>query len=99
MSSEDIASDILRNYYGALSQYLLHPINIAQHLCELEILSDTTLAYIEDSGQLQSERTVLLRAIRHAVHINHHNLEVFASVLKRITENVPFGDAIFNDYG
>ena len=99
MSSEDIASDILRNYYGTLSQYLLHPIKVAQHLCEVEVISDTTLAYIEDSGQLHSERTVLLKAIRHAVHANHHSLEVFASVLKRFTENVPLGDAIFNDYG
>ena len=99
MSCEDIASDILRNYYGALSQYLFHPIIVARHLFEVEIISDTSLAYIDASGQLQLERTTLLKAIRHAVHVNHHNLEVFASVLKRITENVAFGDAIFNDYG
>ena len=99
MSPEDISSDILRKYYVSLSQHLHHPINVAQLLCEAEIISDISLSHIEDSGQLQSERTVLLKAIRHAVHVNHHNLEVFASVLKRITKNVPFGDAIFNDYG
>ena len=100
MSFEDSASGVLRSYYGTLSQYLHHPINVAQLLFEEKMISETTLSHIEDSGRSQSEiKGALLKAVRQAVHINHHNLEVFASVLKMFTENVPFGDAIFNDYG
>ena len=55
---------------------------------------------MKSAERSQSERrTVLLKAVRGAVHVNHHNLEVFASVLKRFTENVPVANAIFNDYG
>ena len=100
ISLEDSASDILRYHYGTLSQYLHHPINVAQLLCEEKVISDTTLSHVQDSGRSQSERrTVLLKALRSAVHINHHNLEVFASVLKHSSENVKIGNAIFNDYG
>ena len=100
ISLEDSASDILRYHYGTLSQYLHHPINVAQLLCEEKVISDTTLSYVQDSGRSQSERkTILLKALRSAVHISHHNLEVFASVLKHSSENVKIGNAIFNDYG
>ena len=99
ISLEDSASDILRYHYGTLSRHLRYPINVAQLLCEEKVISDITLSHVQDSERSQSERkTVLLKSLRHAVHINHHNLEVFASVLKRFTENVPLGNAIFNDY-
>ena len=96
-SPEDIASDILRCHYEALSQDFHHPIDVAQILFQEEVLSDMTNI---NSGQSDSERrTVFLKAIRSAVHINHHNLALFSSILKRFTENVPIANAIFNDYG
>ena len=100
ISLEDSASDILRYHYGTLSQYLCHPIYVAQLLCVEKVISDTTLSQVEDSGRSQSERrTVLLKSLRHAVHVNHHNLKVFAAVLNHSSENVPLGDAILKDYG
>ena len=70
--------------YGALSQDLNHPIDVAQ-LFEEKVLSDINI----NSGQSNTERrVVLLKATRSAVHINHNNLVVFADVLKRFIENI-----------
>lgn len=100
MSPEDNAIDILRKYYGVLSQSLHHPTNVAQLLCEEKIISDAMLSHVKDNGRSQSEiKGVLLKAIRNAVHINHRSLEVFARILKSSSENTQTGDDIFNDYG
>ena len=101
ISPEQCASDILRCHYATLSQSLHDPISIGWLLCDQDptIISEETLSSLEHSSQSQSViKGVLLKSLRHAVHINHHNLEVFASVLKRFTENVPLSNAIFNDY-
>ena len=42
--------------------------------------------------------TVLLKAVRRAVHVSHCNLEMFASILKRFPKNVPLANAILTDY-
>ena len=102
ISPEQCASDILRCHYATLSQSLHDPISIGWLLCDQDptIISEETLSSLEYSSQSQSViKGVLLKSLRCAVYINHHNLEVFASVLKRFTENVPLGNAIFNDYG
>lgn len=100
MSPEDSGIDILRKYYGALSQCLHHPTKVAQLLCEEKIISDAMLSHVKDSGQSQSEiKGALLKAVRDAVHINHRNLEVFVRILKSSSENAQIGDDIFNDYG
>ena len=99
---EQCASDILRCHYAILSQSLHDPISIGCLLCDQDptIISEETLSSLEHSSQSESViKGVLLKLLCRAVHINHHNLEVFASVLKRFTENVPLGNAIFNDYG
>ena len=97
---ENSASDILRCHYKTLSQYLPHLINVAQLLCEEKVITDETLSLVQDDGQSESDkRTVLLRAIRHAIRMSNDNLAKFASVLNRFTENVQVGIAIFNDYG
>ena len=102
ISPEQCASDILRCHYTTLSQSLHDPISIGWLLCDQDptIISEETLSSLEHSSQSESViKGVLLKSLRCAVHINHHNLEVFASVLKRFTENIPLGNAIFNDYG
>ena len=93
-----MASDILRCHYGTLAQSLQYPLIVAQLLCQERVISQAVLTQIQ---WLQSEEkaiSVLLRAIRHAVHTNYHNLAVFASVLLRNSNNVPCAKAILNDY-
>ena len=99
MSPEDRASDILRNYYGNLSQSLHHTTSVAQLLCEEKVISDITLFNMKDIRRTKSERkTILLKSIRGAVHVSYYNLRTFASVLLKFNENVQFGDAILRDY-
>ena len=95
-----MASDILRCHYGSLAQSLQYPLRVAQLLCGERVISKTTLAIMENEQWSQSEEktiSVLLRAVRHTVHTNYHNLVVFASVLLRISSNVPCAKAILND--
>ena len=97
-----MASDILRCHYGTLAQSLQYPLRVAQLLCGERVISKTTLAIMENEQWSQSEEkaiSVLLRAVRHAVHTNYHNLVVFASVLLRISSNVPCAKAILNNCG
>lgn len=64
-----------------------------------KVISEETLITIEVIEQSVSERrTVLLKAIRDAVHNNYHNLEVFASVLRITSENAQVAGLILNDY-
>ena len=86
-------------HYGALSQSLQDPITVTHMLHREEILSDTVLENIKSTRLTVSERrTVLLRAVRGAVHSSSQNLKVFASVLLKFTDNVPLANAILNDY-
>ena len=97
-----MASDILRCHYGTLAQSLQYPLRVAQLLCGERVISKTTLAIMENEQWPQSEEkaiSILLRAVRHAVHTNYCNLAVFASVLLRISSNVPCAEAILNDCG
>ena len=95
-----MASDILRCHYGTLSQCLKYPVSVAQLLHDEGVISNEVLASIRDEARSQSEDNalfVLLQAVRHAVHTNYHNLEVFASVLLKQTINVPCANAIIQD--
>ena len=101
-SSEDCASDILRCHYGTLSQSLQYPIRVAEMLCGERVISKVTLSTVKSTAESQSEAEalfVLLRAIRHAIHSNHSNLLVFASVLSKFTSNVPCAKDVLKDYG
>ena len=98
MSCESHASDILRYHYGDLSLSLYNPVYIAQLLCGEKVITSTEFSTIESPELSQSERiTITLRAIRLVVHTSYHNLEVFASVLLNIPENVQLANAILND--
>ena len=98
-SHENSAIYIMQRHYGALSQSLEDPISVARILHEEEILSETVLESIKSTRLMVSERrTVLLRAVRGAVHSSSQNLKVFASVLLKFTDNVPLANAILNDY-
>ena len=101
MSPEDHASDILRCHYGTLSRSLQYPIRVAQLLCGEGVVTQSTLSIMENEQWPQSEEkaiSVLLKAVRHPVHSNYHNLVVFASVLLKLSSNVPCAKAILIDY-
>ena len=98
MSREGHASDILRYHYGDLSLYLYNPVYVAQLLCGEKVITLTECSTIESPELSQSERiTIILRAIRYAVHTSYHNLEVFASVLQTVPENFQLASAILKD--
>ena len=100
-SHEDNASDILRCHYGTLSQCLRYPVRVAHCLYGEGVITKTRLEIIKYTAKSPSTRKalfVLLQAVRHAVHSNYHNLEVFASVLLKQTSNVPCAKAIICDY-
>ena len=102
MNHEDHASDILRCHYGALSQSLQYPIRVAEVLCGERVISKATLSIIRNTAESHSEAEalfVLLRAIRRAVHSKYSNLLVFASVLLKLTSNVPCAKDVIKDYG
>ena len=98
MSCEGLASDILRYHYGSLSQSLHYPSFVAQMLYIERVISEENLKAVEVVEQPESKRTVLLKAIRDAVHKDYHNLEVFASVLLITSENTQVAGLILNDY-
>ena len=99
LNSKSSASDILCLHYGTLSQYMCHPVNVAQMLYGERIIDEATLNIIESPLHSPSEkRTVLLKSLRNAIRTNHCILESFAVMLQRDTENVPVANAIINDY-
>ena len=93
---EDHASDILRCYYGTLSQSLKYPISVTRLLHEEGVISESILDCMETCEQ---PVTLLLNAVRKAVHNNYKNLKVFATVLQKSVDNIQLGDAIMKDYG
>ena len=96
-SCEDRASDILRCHYGTLSQSLRYPVRVAQYLYGEGVITKNRLAIIKCTVKSGKALFILLQAVRHAVHTNYHNLEVFASVLLKQTSNVPCANAIIQD--
>ena len=97
ISCEDHASDILRCHYGTLSQSLQYPVTVAQYLYREGVITKNRLAIIKCTVKSGKALFILLQAVRHAVHTNYHNLEVFASVLLKQTINVPCANAIIQD--
>ena len=96
-SHEDHASDILRHHYGTLSQSLQYPVRVANYLYGEGVITKNRLAIIKCTVMSGKALFILLQAVRHAVHTNYHNLEVFASVLLKQTSNVPCANAIIQD--
>ena len=62
-------------------------------------MTSTNVKSTAESLSAEKALCLLLKAVRHAVHTNYHNLEVFASVLLKQTSNVKCGMAILKDYG
>ena len=96
-SCEDHASDILRCHYGTLSQSLQYPVSVADYLYGEGVITKNRLTIIKCTVKSGKALFILLQAVRHAVHTNYHNLEIFASVLLKQTSNVPCANAIIQD--
>ena len=94
-----MANDTLRCHYGTLSQFLQYPIRVAQLLYEEGVISKITLNVVKQSLSEDAALFVLLKAVRHAVHTNYHNLVVFAGVLLKVNSNVTCAKAILKDCG
>jgi hypothetical protein len=98
-AAKDLASNILRSHYGALTQSMIHPVRIAQMLYGERIIDDNTLNIVECfSYSLSDRKTALLKALRNAIRLNNQHLEVFTAILQRDTETVPIATAIIKDY-
>ena len=98
-SRENHASDILCCHYGTLSQSLHCPVRIAHYLFGEGVITRTRLALINYSLSTGKASVMLLRTVRHAVHMNYHHLIIFASVLLKFPSNVPYANAILEDCG
>ena len=96
-SHEDHASDILRCHYGTLSQSLQYPVRVAHCLYREGVITKNILAIIKCTVKSGKGLFILLQSVRHAVHTNYHNLEVFANVLLKQTSNVSCANAIIQD--
>uniref|UniRef100_A0A1X7TEG0 Death domain-containing protein n=1 Tax=Amphimedon queenslandica TaxID=400682 RepID=A0A1X7TEG0_AMPQE len=96
--NEDLASDILRNNYSALSQSITQPVLMATLLYK-EVISDEVLSCVMSTrGSVSDSRAVLLKAVRDAVHSNYKHLELFVTVLRKFSETAHIGDTIFEEY-
>ena len=95
--NEDHASDILRNNYSALSQSITEPVRVAEWL--RGVISDEALSCVMSTrGSVSDSRAVLLKAVRDAVHSNYKHLELFVTVLRKLSETAHIGDTIFEEY-
>ena len=92
------ASDILRHHYGTLSRCFCYSVDIAQLLLGEKVISEATLSTVQSLSKDEASFH-LLKTVRHAVHTDHHNLEVFASVLLHFENLVPCAKTILKDCG
>ena len=98
LSNEDRASDILCCHYGTLSRCFYYSADMGQLLHEENVISKAILSTAQSLSKDEASFH-LLKAVRHAVHTNYHNLVVFASVLLKFTSCVPCANAISEDCG
>ena len=97
-SNEDRASDILRNNYSALSQSIIEPVRMAEWLHEEVISAEALSCVMSTRGFVSDSRAVLLKAVRDAVHSNYKHLELFVTVLRKLSKTAHIGDTIFEEY-
>ena len=98
LSDEDRASDILCRHYGTLSQCFYYSVDVGQLLHGEKVISKAILSTAQSLSKDEAS-FLLLKAVRHAVHTNYHNLVVFASVLLKLSRSVPCANAILEDCG
>ena len=99
-SNEDRAYNILRKHYNTLAQSLTEVTDLARVLYSKEIISSETLADIVSTREsITDSKAILLRAVRHAIHDDHKNLEVFLAILLKIPETADIVDTMKEECG
>ena len=96
----DEAVAILQDYYTALSQSLIYPVDVSQLLYSKKCISERTLDEIETlESSADNKKTILLTAIHIAVSLDHLMLKIFATVLSKFDEMRILGNKILIAYG
>ena len=93
----NIASEILRNNYEALSLSIDEPVQLATLLepqLEEKILRDVEL----HRRSLAVSIGIILKAVRVAVRKSNEHLELLVSALRKFDKTVYIADAIFKEY-
>lgn len=91
---KNLACDLLKKYYSDLCQLLTKPLNVAKILHTENIM--LTLKFKKSSPS--ERRAAVLKAVRHAVHDNYKNLELFVTVLQKFPETLKISHFIFHEY-
>lgn len=91
---------ILRSHFPLLSDSLSDPVNTAWLLYQERMITRGVVNKVESaSPSIPKQREVLLTAVKEAVLSESNNLQLFACVLCKLSNNVRLGQAIHNDIG
>lgn len=78
---------IFREHYDQISEALLHPIQMSQHLYSVGCIGESTLDEMEAANKTSDERkAVLLRALNIAIQFDDKKLNLLADVLSQFEE-------------
>jgi hypothetical protein len=95
-----MADVIFQKYYDTLSQALLYPVDIGQHLYSIGCISEKTLDEVETlESPADHKKRVLLKALKIAVVLDGKKLKLLASVLLKYDETKIIADNLTKDYG
>ena len=99
-SNEDHAYNILRKHYNTLAQSLTEVTDLARVLYSNKMISSETLADIVSTREsIADSRAILLRAVRHAIHDDHKNLELFLVILLQFPQASDIADTMKEECG
>ena len=83
-----------------MSDSLSDPVNTAWLLYQERMITREVVTRVESaSPSIPKQREVLLTAVKEAVLSESNNLQLFACVLCKLSNNVRLGQAIHNDIG
>ncbi|XP_019849161.1 PREDICTED: uncharacterized protein LOC109580450 [Amphimedon queenslandica] len=93
----NMASEILRDNYEALSLSIDEPFQLASLLDPQ--LNEKILGKVElYRSSLAVSIGIILKAVRSAVHESSEHLELLVSALRKFEKTVPIADTIFKEY-
>ena len=79
---------IFREHYDQISEALLHPIQMSQHLYSVGCIGESTLDEMEAANKTSSDdrKATLLRALNIAIHLDDKKLSLLADVFSQFEE-------------
>lgn len=77
-----------REHYDQISEALLHPIQMSQHLYSVGCIGESTLDEMEAANKTSSDdrKATLLRALNIAIHLDDKKLSLLADVFSQFEE-------------